>query len=60
MVGPYQEPNNQWSTPHATAGTPPTVPARGIKRNTPSDCTHSHESNSRVLPDVWVKIYFYS
>ncbi|KAB0801432.1 hypothetical protein PPYR_05786 [Photinus pyralis] len=54
VVGPYQEPSTQWSPLNATAGPPPIVPARGIKRNTPSDCTHLHDNSSRLIPDGWV------
>lgn len=50
---PYQEPSNQWITTNTPSGTPPTVPARGIKRNNPSECMRSHDNNQQ-LSDCWV------
>ncbi|XP_018322667.1 tyrosine-protein kinase CSK isoform X2 [Agrilus planipennis] len=48
-----QEPPNQWSGATSLPGVPPTVPARGIKRNNPSDSIGTNESSTRILPDYW-------
>ncbi|XP_022901192.2 tyrosine-protein kinase CSK-like [Onthophagus taurus] len=45
----YQDNGDQWSTTSA----PPTVPARGIKRNNPNDCTRNTDINSRVMLENW-------
>lgn len=45
----YRQPDGQWETSSTTS--PPTVPARGIKRSTPSEVTRPYEESS------WVSIY---
>ncbi|GLV37727.1 C-terminal Src kinase [Carabus blaptoides fortunei] len=51
LVGSYHEPLTNWGNSNGPAA--PTVPARGIKRNTPSDCTvpRPQECSPVVLRD---------
>ncbi|ENN76858.1 hypothetical protein YQE_06699, partial [Dendroctonus ponderosae] len=44
----YRQPDSQWETSSTTS--PPTVPARGIKRNTPSEVTRPYEESSWMIP----------
>lgn len=53
LAGSYQESSNQWVLPNTSIEIPPVIPTRGIKRNTPSDCTHLQENNSKNCLDSW-------
>lgn len=53
VVGNYQEPVSPWGPVNISGGGPPIVPARGIKRNTPSDCVRIQDSNPNIR-DNWV------
>ncbi|CAG9769905.1 unnamed protein product [Ceutorhynchus assimilis] len=46
----YRQPDGQWDTSSTTTTSPPTVPARGIKRSTPSEVTRPYEESSWMAP----------
>ncbi|XP_050519182.1 tyrosine-protein kinase CSK-like [Diabrotica virgifera virgifera] len=46
----FRQPDGQWDP--SAAPNPPTVPARGVKRNTPSELSHSYEESSWMAPQA--------
>ncbi|XP_017767819.1 PREDICTED: tyrosine-protein kinase CSK isoform X2 [Nicrophorus vespilloides] len=48
-----QEVESQWTTSNAPSPVPPIVPARGIKRNNPSECIRTHDTTSHIASEPW-------